>query len=148
MHTAMLVSSGMNSKTIGRDPSCDLKLEHPAVSRLHARIELAGDGLVSLLDTESRNGVFLNRNDTWIRVRKVTLCIGDRIRFGEHEVLLERLTAAFSNSSNIRLEAINYPPAQVNRGLGAFADQLETGPLLQKPRRNPLTGKIEEDLGT
>lgn len=138
----------MNSKTIGRDPSCDLKLEHPAVSRLHARIELAGDGLVSLLDTESRNGVFLNRNDTWIRVRKVTLCIGDRIRFGEHEVLLERLTAAFGNSSNIRLEAINYPPAQVNRGLRSFADQLETGPLLQKPRRNPLTGKIEEDLGT
>ena len=144
----MPVNSGMNSKTIGRDPSCDLKLEHPAVSHFHACIELADDGLVSLLDTESRNGVFLNRNDIWIRVRKITLCIGDRIRFGEHEVLLERLTVAFGNSSNVRLEAKHYPPVQGNRGLGAFADQLETGPLLQKPRRNPLTGKIEEDLGT
>lgn len=137
----------MNSKTIGRDPSCDLVLTHPAVSRLHARVELAGNGLVSLLDAGSRNGAFVNRNDIWIRVRKVTLCIGDRIRFGEHEIPLEQLTAAFGNASNVRLEARHYPPVQGNRGARSFADKPETGPMLQKPRRNPLTGKIEEDLG-
>ena len=137
----------MKSKTIGRDSSCDLVLEHPAVSRLHARIELTGDGLVSLHDAGSRNGAFVNRNDTWIRLRKVTLCIGDRIRFGEHEVPLERLTAVFGNHSNARLEARRYPPVHGNKGTRAFADLQNPGPVLRKPRRNPLTGKIEEDRG-
>ena len=135
------------SKTIGRDPGCDLVLEHPAVSRNHARIELAGDGLVSLRDSGSSNGVFLNRNDTWIRVRKVTLCIGDRIRFGEYEVPLERLTAVFGNHSNARLEARHFPPVHGNKGARSFADLQDPGPTLRKPRRNPLTGNIEEDRG-
>ena len=133
------------SKTIGRDPDCDLVLEHPAVSRNHARIELAGDGLVSLRDAGSSNGLFLNRNDTWIRVRKVTLCIGDRIRFGEYEVPLERLTAVFGNHSNARLEARHFPPVHGNKGARSFADLQDSGPALRKPRRNPLTGNIEED---
>jgi len=133
------------SKTIGRDPGCDLVLEHPAVSRQHACIELAGDGLVSLHDSGSENGVFLKRNDTWIHIRQVTLCIGDCIRFGEYEVPLERLTAAFGNHSNARLEARHYPPLHGNKGARSFADLKDPGPLLRKPRRNPLTGKIEED---
>lgn len=139
------MSSGNNSKTIGREPSCDLALEYPEISRFHASIELLDDGRVCLHDTGSHNGTFLNRNETWIRIRKVTLCIGDRIRFGGQDVSLERLTAIFGKRSNIRLEAKHFPPRQGNRAAGAFADISDAGPLLQKPKRNPVTGKIEED---
>ena len=135
----------MKSKTVGRDSSCDLVLEHSAASQVHARIEVNEDGLISLQDTDSSNGTFLNRNDSWIRVRKVTLCIGDRIRFGELEVPLETLTAVFGNRSNARLEARHFQLNNANTGTRSFADLRNTGPLLQKPKRNPVTGKIEED---
>ena len=129
----------------GRETSCDLVLEHPTVSRVHARIELADDGRVSVLDSDSRNGTYLNRNDAWIRVRKVTLCVGDRIRFGEHEVPLERLTAVFGNRSGARLGAQHFSLRDGQRRKKSAAEWDDPAPLLQKPRRNPVTGKIEED---
>ena len=135
----------MKSKTVGRDSSCDLVLEHSGASRVHARIELNDDGLLCLQDADSSNGTFLSRNDSWIRIRKVTLCIGDRIRFGELEVPLERLTAVFGSRSNARLEAKHFQLHSANKGTRSFADLRDAGPLIQKPRRNPVTGKIEED---
>ena len=135
----------MKSKTIGREPSNDLALEHPAVSRFHARIELAEDGHMCLQDKRSQNGTFLNRNDSWIRIRKVRLCIGDRICFGGCEVPLEALTAIFGKHRNVRLEAKHFPLRQGYKSAGAYADVSDKGPLLQKPRRNRDTGKIEED---
>ena len=135
----------MKSKTAGREPSCDLVCEHATVSRFHARIELADDGFVSLVDTGSRNGTFLNRNDSWIRVHKVTLCIGDRIRFGEHIVPLEQLTTVFGSRSNARLEATHFPLRQGDMANRPYADLHDPGPVLKKPRRNPSTGKIEEN---
>ena len=135
----------MNIKTCGREPSCELVLEHPAVSRLHARLELADDGLVLVQDAGSRNGTFLNRNDTWIQVRKVTLCIGDRIRFGDCEVPLERITAVFGNRSNARLEARHFPLRNSHISADLRAGLKDPGSMLQKPRRNPATGKIEDE---
>ena len=135
----------MKSKTIGRDPSCDLVLEHPAISRLHARIELAENGLVRVHDAISNNGTYLNRNDTWIRTKIVTLCIGDRIRFGDHEVSLEQLTAVFGNRSNARLEAKHFPHRHGNPASRAYTKMMDPENLLHKPKRNPVTGKIEED---
>jgi pSer/pThr/pTyr-binding forkhead associated (FHA) protein len=139
------VSETIKVKTCGREPSCALVLDHPTISRLHAHIELASDGLVSVRDAASQNGTFLHRNDRWIRVRKSTLCIGDRIRFGDVEVSLERLTAIFGPGSDTRLEAKHFPPRQVIAAAGDYAGRADHGPLLTKPRRNPVTGKIEEN---
>lgn len=135
----------MKSKTIGREPSNDLALEHPSVSRFHALIERVEDGLLYLQDQRSQNGTFLNRNDSWIRIRKVRLCIGDRIRFGAYVVPLEDLTAIFGKRCNVRLEARHFPLRQGYKSAGANADVSDPGPLLLKPRRNPDTGMIEED---
>lgn len=134
----------MKSKTIGRESSCDLVLEHGGASRLHARIELSDDGLLHLQDADSENGIFLNRNDSWIQAIKITLCIGDRVRFGELEVPLDRLVAVFGSHSNARLEARHFQRKNGNKGARSFADLHDSGPLLQKPRRNPATGKIED----
>lgn len=130
----------MKIKTCGRETSCELVLEHPTVSRLHARIELADDGRVFVQDADSSNGTFLNRNDSWIRVKRITLCIGDRIRFGDCEVPLEKLTAVFGNRSNARLEARHFPLRKGHIGSGFRADLKDSGIQLQKPRRNPVTG--------
>lgn len=135
----------MEIKTCGRDPDCDLMLEHSTLSRLHARIELAEDGLISVHDAGSSNGTFLNRNDSWIRFRKITLCIGDRVRFGDVEVPLERLTALFGKRARTRLEARRFPARHGKANSRARAGLPEQGPSLNKPRRNPVTGKIEED---
>lgn len=135
----------MKLKTCGREPSCELVLEHPTISRLHARIELADDGLVSVRDTGSQNGTFLNRNDKWIRVSKAILCIGDRIRFGDVEVPLEQLTTLFGKASGARLDARHFSPGRGIATAGHPGGKADHGPALKKPRRNPVTGKIEEE---
>ncbi len=132
-------------KTTGREPSCDLVLEHPSVSRTHARIELADDGRVFLLDVDSSNGTFLQRNDSWIRVKRVSLCSGDRIRLGEKDVSLEQLTAVFGKRSNARLGPKHFSLRQGTKQNGLFADWSEPTVSLNKPTRNPVTGRIEED---
>jgi len=135
----------LNAKTIGREAACDLVLEHTAASRTHARLELAEGGSLWVVDADSRNGTFLHRNDNWIRVRRVTLCVGDRIRFGDCEVPLQQLTAVFGTRAKIRLGAKHFSLRQGRQGSKSFAGWDEPGPSLQKPRRNPLTGQIEED---
>ena len=132
-------------KTCGRDPSCDLVLEHVTLSRLHAHIELTGAGHVSILDAGSSNGTFVNRNERWVRAKRVTLSIGDRIRFGDVEVPLQTLTALFGKRASIRLEARRFPIRQGRAIARPAPAQHDHGPSLNKPRRNPATGKIEED---
>lgn len=135
----------MESRTCGRDPGCDLVLEHPTLSRLHARLELAADGLVWVHDAGSSNGTFVNRNDAWVRIEKAVLCIGDRVRFGDVEVPLNELTAVFGGHANTRLEAKRFRVRHAKNTVRPSADQPDRGPAVNKPRRNPLTGKIEEN---
>lgn len=125
----------MKQKTCGRDPACDLVIEHPSVSRCHARVELADDGVVWVLDAGSINGTFLLRCDNWSRVDKVSLCVGDGLRFGDCEVSLEQITGLFAGESKTRLRARRFP------------FQVKSKPVerVQKPRRNPATGKVEEN---
>lgn len=127
----------MMEKTCGRDTSCDLGIEDATVSRIHARIRLADDGVVWVQDNDSSNGTFLHRCDRWIRIGKASLCIGDGIRFGDLEVPLEDLTALFAGAPKLRLRARRFP------------FQVKTAPAEQihKPRRNPATGRVEEKPG-
>ncbi len=46
--------------TIGRDPGNDLTLDHPQISRYHARLELQQDGSLRITDLNSTNGTFVN----------------------------------------------------------------------------------------
>ena len=130
--------------SIGREPTCDLALEHPNVSRYHASLELADDGLVSLTDCGSGNGTFLNRNECWIRIKRIILCIGDRVRFGDYEVALHRLTAVLGDGSNARLGDRHFENPHTKNAVRSFPEMPNSGTTLKKPVRNPLTGKIEE----
>jgi hypothetical protein len=65
--------------TIGREPTCSIRVESPYVSRQHARIEQRGDDVV-LVDLGSRNGSLLNGD----RVEgEATLRAGDVIAIAD-----------------------------------------------------------------
>jgi pSer/pThr/pTyr-binding forkhead associated (FHA) protein len=70
--------------TIGRGSECDLVLDEPEMSRRHALIENAGDG-VYLRDLGSSNGTFVNG----VQVRDAVLHPGDQIAFDRNRFLLE-----------------------------------------------------------
>ena len=133
------------SKHIGRDPECDLVLQQTTIGEVHARLELTEKGHVYLLDEGSAFGTCLNRNDQWIRVLKIRLCVADRIRFGEHEIELAKLISVFGKRDDIRLGDEHFiPQRQSVTGFGQ-RNNATASTRLQRPRRNPLTGKIEQN---
>ncbi len=68
---------------LGRAPPCSGLLQSSDISRQHARITRVGDGFV-IEDLESRNGTSVNG----YAIGKKQLKLGDRVRFGEHTILL------------------------------------------------------------
>lgn len=62
--------------TVGRSPECDIHVDHPGLSRLHARLVPTDDGVL-VEDLDSTNGIFVNDR----RVRRHVLRIGDEIGF-------------------------------------------------------------------
>ena len=62
--------------TVGRSPDCDIHIDAPGLSRLHARLVPTEDGVI-VEDLESTNGTFVNG----YRVRRHKLRIGDEVGF-------------------------------------------------------------------
>ncbi len=134
----------MKKKIIGRDHECDIVLDHASVSRKHASIHVTDEGYLAIHDDNSANGTFLHRNGRWIRIRNVGLGTEDRIRFGDKEVPLERLIEAFGNHARVRLRegwSVRGKPLVFDQ---TFADAPRQKEVLEHPRRNPITGNIEE----
>ena len=76
------------SLSIGRNPSADITLDDPLISRSHARIVVLGDGSVAVEDLHSTNGVYVNgvrlgRNSQRLRE-------GDRLLIGTCELSVFR----------------------------------------------------------
>ena len=46
--------------TVGHDPGNDLTLDHPQISRFHARLETVPDGTLRVTDLNSTNGTFID----------------------------------------------------------------------------------------
>jgi len=131
-------------KTIGRGGGCDIVLDHVSVSRNHASIHVTEEGYLAVHDNNSGNGTFLHRNGRWIRIRKVGLGTADRIRFGEQEVSLDRLIEAFGNKIRVRLRdgwSVRGKPLMFDQTFAGLPGQKT---VLENPRRDPITGKIEE----
>ena len=74
-------------ETIGRSPDSDVFLDDVTVSRRHAVIERADDGLY-ISDLDSLNGTYVNRR----RVERQRLSDGDEVQIGKFKLTyLERL---------------------------------------------------------
>jgi predicted component of type VI protein secretion system len=105
---------------LGRE-AADLVIEDPQVSRRHAAVRPAGDGL-EIEDLESLNG-------TWVNGARVTgtvrLALGDRVRVGDSSFEVEAVGTA------VRV------PTEAGQAPGP-APQLAFSPSPQRPaRRRP-----------
>lgn len=67
----------IGESSVGRSSECDLTLDEPSVSRLHATLVVESDR-VRVLDAGSNNGTFVNGR----RVDEAVLKSGDEISFG------------------------------------------------------------------
>ena len=83
-----------NVITIGRDSSCQIRLNDSTVSRHHARITLNGDTL-TIEDLDSNNGTFLNG----LPVTTNRLRVDDIVTLGKVELQLRQATNMPSMSS-------------------------------------------------
>jgi len=134
-----------DKRIIGRAEDCDMVLDHPSVSRLHATVQATPEGYLAVVDAESSNGTFLHRNGRWIRIRKVILGTQDRVRFGEHEVPVRQLVELLGQQARIRLRegySVRGKPLLFDDWPG---EATRPRIVLENPRRNPLTGDIEEN---
>ncbi|QDZ20174.1 kanadaptin [Chloropicon primus] len=68
--------------TLGRMPDCDIVLDHPSSSRLHAIIQYRSDGASFVYDNGSTHCTRLNKNVLKPKVH-APLRVGDVLRFGE-----------------------------------------------------------------
>jgi hypothetical protein len=76
------------SKTLGRRAPADVIVDHPSISRRHARISMDTSGQLAVDDLGSTNGVFVNGTEQ----RSAYLMVGDVVRFGQVEYVLAEAT--------------------------------------------------------
>jgi hypothetical protein len=96
--TRLLVREG--PILIGRDPKCDLFFDDSTLSRSHARLEVASDG-VRLVDLNSSNGSWVNEE----RVAEHVVGPADVIRLGQILLTVEEASARqFGSSEHVQDE--------------------------------------------
>jgi transcriptional regulator with GAF, ATPase, and Fis domain len=78
---------------LGRDPSNQVEVSDPAVSRKHCSVSEVSVGVFEIADLDSRHGTFVNER----QVSRKTLEHGDRIRIGSSEFVF--LTAPEDNAA-------------------------------------------------
>lgn len=64
---------------LGRGEECDVPINHPSVSRVHAEIQPLGDGRYEIVDRESANGVRING----VELPRTLLDARDMIELGD-----------------------------------------------------------------
>ena len=132
------------NKTLGSWSECDVVIAGETVSQIHAQLLLTRDGFLNVLDAGSEHGTWLCRNGQWIRAMRVELGQNDRIRFGDVEVALDQLLQAFGEEVRVK-----FHDSRMMRLPAALAERLaanEARVVFERPRRNPETGNIEEDV--
>lgn len=78
-----------SARTLGRGPQANFIVEAPLVSRLHCRFAAGPPESLEVEDLGSTNGTWVNGR----RVDRAALAHGDRVRVGELELTVERVTS-------------------------------------------------------
>ncbi len=90
--------------TIGRDPSNDVVLDSPTVSRFHAQIERVGHRY-RLVDLRSANGTFVN--DRRIDEKEYWLNEADTVRIGRHRFVMKQdQLDQYDETKGLKVEAV------------------------------------------
>ncbi|MGB8700976.1 MAG: ATP-binding cassette domain-containing protein, partial [Thermosynechococcaceae cyanobacterium] len=104
---------------IGRDPTNDMVINHPAASRYHAQIKLQ-QGRYTLYDLNSTNGTFINGD---LVVGSHPLTPGDAIRIGPSQLVFntDETIVKTNEEGNLRLDALHLKKV-VGKGLNLLND--------------------------
>jgi FHA domain len=97
---ALVLRLGVNH--VGRDPECELCIDHPTISSLHCELALTDDG-VYVRDCHSTNGTFLNGQP----VSESWLDPGQTLRLGDVELFVE------STDANMAIPEFKRPRQQL-----------------------------------
>ncbi|WP_239651652.1 FHA domain-containing protein [Neosynechococcus sphagnicola] len=118
-HLEPLPLRDRTSLTLGRDPRNDTVIDHPMVSRFHARIELQ-DGSWRITDLESSNGTFVNGKPI---VGDRLLLPGDTIRVGPCNLVfnIDETLVQQNDAGNLRLDALHLTKT-TNKGVVLLDD--------------------------
>lgn len=114
---------------VGRGRHADVRLTDASVSRLHAELVVADDGMLHLGDCSSANGTWIEQEGEWKRVTQRAVALNDRLRLGSIDISVSELVGRAG--SNIGDAARAHPAA----------GDLPSGPV----RRNPKTGAVIAD---
>lgn len=119
---------GRMALTIGRHAQNDIVLEHPAVSRSHARIT-QGDGATLIEDLDSNNGTFVN-GERLVPAQPRPLRPNDTIRIGPVKFIFGPETLQqVDESHDLRLDAVH-----LNQYVGKGFNLLQDISLSIRPR--------------
>ena len=111
---------------LGRDVDGEGRLEHPGVSRQHARISRDAVGRFVLDDIGSTNGTFLNGS---LVCERLSLTVGDTIRLGAAEKIYVEA------DSQAGVDLASAPPAGGRRtGSCAAGRRRRAGSCVARPR--------------
>jgi len=105
---------------VGRDPDCEICIEHPTISSLHCELALTADG-VYVHDCDSTNGTFVNGE----RVLEVWLDAGQTLKLGGVELLVESTEANIAIPKFERPRQVAPPPVILPDGVVACARHAE-----------------------
>ncbi len=108
---------------LGRDPSADIWIQSPVVSRQHAEISCDG-GYWFIIDLHSKNGVFKNL----VRLepgKRATLVDGDRVQIGSASIFEFNDPEATVHDSNIRMMSPGLWLDESNHDVYVFDVRLE-----------------------
>jgi len=89
---------------IGRDPTCEVCLEDPSVSRRHAEIRLREDGRYEVVDLSSKHGVLVRGE----KVQTSLLAHGDELRIGLARFRFQAHDSALA-STELRISVADAP---------------------------------------
>lgn len=133
--TDLVIPLGRETLTIGRAPSCSVRLEHPTISRHHAEIQPV-DGRFVVRDLASTNGAFVNGEA--LREPR-PLVQGDSLKIGPYHLIFDGASLISKRpEAGTRIEV---------RDLGKEVKDRETGRPLWLLRNINLTILPKEFVG-
>src|SRR5437763_565865 len=119
---------------VGRDPTCEVCVEDPSVSRRHAEIRLLEDGRYEVVDLASKHGVVVRGE----KVQKAVLAHGDELQIGLARFRSQSQDPALG-STELRISVADvpgFPPAALIAAepeLRRDYDHLRAGIGLRRP---------------
>jgi ABC-type multidrug transport system ATPase subunit/pSer/pThr/pTyr-binding forkhead associated (FHA) protein len=115
---------------IGRDPSCDVVIAHPIVSKRHAEI-VKQNGKILMVDLGSVNGTFVNG----IRVKRHELQDLDRVVIGPAELHFQGGTFTHAPDRRVvRLDSVHLKFQVADRKTGNLRLLLDDLSVVVKPK--------------